>query len=89
MCLCVYLTVQEWDEQEEEKGKKYMDEQESNDEDGNPVEKMAYTKQEFNLTEFDVEFDQANPTIDIPNEVATHIDNDFDLPYTAPDFTAE
>ena len=50
---------------------------------------MVYTKQEFNLNEFDEDFNTNNPTVDIPNEVANHIDNDFDLPYTAPDFTAE
>ena len=81
--------MQEFEEAEEEKAKKYSDEQDSNDEDGNPVEKMVYTKQEFNLGEFDEEFGNNNPTIDIPNEVAAHIDHDFDLPYTAPDFTAE
>lgn len=81
MCVFVLNLLQEFDEAEEEKAKKYSDEQESNDEDGNPVEKMVYTKQEFNLNEFDTEFDSNNPTIDIPNEVATHIDNDFDLSY--------
>ena len=30
-----------------------------------------------------------NPPIDIPNEVAEHIDKDFDLPYSPPDLSAE
>ena len=41
------------------------------------------------LSGFDCEFDENNPLIDIPNEVATQIDNDFDLSYKAPDFNAK
>lgn len=41
------------------------------------------------MEEFNIEFDTINPVIDIPNEVADHIDNDFDLPYTPPDVSAE
>lgn len=41
------------------------------------------------MDEFNIEFDTVNPPIDIPNEVADHIDNDFDLPYSPPDVNAE
>ena len=42
---------------------------------------MQYEKTEFNVEEFNIEYDTANPPIDIPNEVADQIDNDFDIPY--------
>ena len=66
-----------------------MDEQDSQDEDGNAIQKLEYEKQELNLEEFNIEFDTLNPPIDIPNEVADCIDNDFDLPYSPPDPAAE
>lgn len=43
----------------------------------------------MNLDTFNEDFDMNNPPIDIPNEVADHIDNDFDLAYSAPDVAAE
>lgn len=75
--------------QEEENSKKFLEDQDSNDEDGNPVEKMSYNRTELNIEEFNLEFDTNNPPIDIPNEVADHFDNDYDLPYSAPDLSAE
>ncbi len=66
-----------------------MEEQDSQDEDGNAIEKVEYEKQEVNLDEFNIEFDTLNPPIDIPNEVADHVDNDFDLPYTPPDVSGD
>lgn len=75
--------------QEEENSKKFLEDQDSNDEDGNPVEKIVYTRTELNIDEFNLEFDTNNPPIDIPNEVADHIDNDYDLPYSPPDLSAE
>ena len=64
---------------------KYADDQDSQDDDGNPVQKLEYERQDFNVEEFNIEFDTLNPPIDIPNEVADHIDNDFDLPYSPPE----
>ncbi len=66
-----------------------MEEQDSQDEEGNAIEKVEYEKQEVNLDEFNIEFDTLNPPIDIPNEVADHVDNDFDLPYTPPDVSGD
>lgn len=79
----------EHEEKEAENAKKYMEEQDSQDEDGNAIEKVEYEKQEVNLDEFNIEFDTLNPPIDIPNEVADHVDNDFDLPYTPPDVSGD
>jgi len=50
---------------------------------------MSYNRTELNIEEFNLEFDTNNPPIDIPNEVADHFDNDYDLPYSAPDLSAE
>lgn len=41
------------------------------------------------MNAFNEDFDINNPYVDIPNEVADHIDNDFDLAYSAPDVSAE
>lgn len=81
--------MQEHEEKEAENAKKYLDEQDSQDEDGNAIQKLEYEKQELNLEEFNIEFDTVNPPIDIPNEVADCIDNDFDLPYSPPDVSAD
>lgn len=81
--------VAEFEEKEAENAKKYMDDQDSQDEDGNAIQKLEYEKQEFNSEEFNIEFDTLNPPIDIPNEVADHVDNDFDLPYSPPDPSAD
>ena len=43
----------------------------------------------FDLIEFKTEFDANNPTIEIPAEVVDDIDNDYDLPYSAPSFEKE
>ena len=80
---------QEHEEKENENGKKYLEEQDSQDEEGNPITKVEYERNDFNVEEFNIEFDTVNPPIDIPNEVADHIDNDFDLPYSPPDPSAE
>lgn len=74
---------------EDEEGKKYLDEQDSTNEDGEPIEKLEYERKEMNIEAFNEDFDMNNPPIDIPNEVADHIDNDFDLPYSPPDVNAE
>ena len=66
-----------------------MDEQDSTNEDGEPIEKLEYERKEMNIEAFNEDFDVNNPPIDIPNEVADHIDNDFDLPYSPPDVNAE
>jgi len=44
---------------------------------------------DFDLIEFKTEFDANNPTIEIPAEVVDDIDNDYDLPYSAPSFEKE
>lgn len=66
-----------------------MGAQDSADEDGNPIEKTEYIKQEFPLDEFEVEFEAMNPPIEIPDEVVEDIDNDFDIPFTPVDPSAE
>lgn len=66
-----------------------MGAQDSADEDGNPIEKTEYIKQEFPLDEFEVEFEAMNPPIEIPEEVVEDIDNDFDIPFTPVDPAAE
>lgn len=40
----------------------------------------------FPVDEFMVDFNTNNPPIEIPAEVVEDIDNDYDLPYTAPTF---
>ena len=86
---CASVFVQAHDEQEAENAKKFMDEQDDEDDDGNPVQKIEYEKRELNVEEANIEFDTMNPVIDIPHPVADHIDNDFDLPYQPPDPNAE
>jgi hypothetical protein len=39
---------------------------------------------EFPLEEFMTEFNTTNPEVEIPDEVKVDIDNDYDIPYTAP-----
>lgn len=62
-----------------------MEDQDSQDEDGNPIQKIQYERTQLNVEEFDIEFDTMNPPIDIPHPVADPVDNDFNLPYTPPD----
>lgn len=62
-----------------------MESQDSEDEDGNKLQKLPYDRKELNLEDFDNEFDALNPPIEIPDEVEDCIDNDFDLPYSPPD----
>ena len=66
-----------------------MDDQDSHDEDNNPIQKLDYERQEMNMDEFNIEFDTLNPPIEIPMDVEEQTDNDFDMPYTAPDVAAE
>jgi len=80
---------QEHEDKELEHEKKFFDDQDSQDEDGNPVAKLPYEKKEIDLEEFDIEFDTMNPVIDIPGEVTDAIDNDFDLPYSPPEINTE
>lgn len=44
---------------------------------------------EFDEREFKGEFDLNNPEITIPAEVQDEVDNDYDLPYSAPTHVAE
>jgi len=41
---------------------------------------------EFPLEEFMTEFNTTHPEIEIPDPVKVDIDNDYDLPYSAPSF---
>ena len=85
----IFDVTQEHEAAEDEEAKKYGEEQDSQDEDGNALEKLEYQRKELNLDTFNEDFDMNNPPVDIPNEVADHIDNDFDLAYSAPDVSAE
>lgn len=55
-------------------------EAEEEEEDAKPKK----VRPEFDYDGFKHEFDQANPTIEIPAEVIDDIDNDYDLPYKPP-----
>lgn len=79
----------EHEEKEQESNKKHLDDQQSADEDGNAITKLEYEKQDFNMDEFNIEFDTLNPQIEIPSEVDDPVDNDFDLPYSPPDMVQE
>jgi len=48
------------------------------------AEPAAVNRPEFDEREFKGEFDLNNPEIVIPAEVQDEVDNDYDLPYTAP-----
>lgn len=49
-----------------------------------PAEPVEPVRPEFDDKEFKAEFDGANPEVAIPPQVEDEVDNDFDLPYTAP-----
>ena len=66
-----------------------MESQPDHDEDGNEITKLEYEKNEFNMDEFNIEFDTLNPQIEIPEEVEDPMDNDFDLPYSPPEMEKE
>lgn len=53
--------MQEHEDKEQENNKKHLDDQQSADEDGNAITKLEYEKQEFNMEEFNIEFDTMNP----------------------------
>lgn len=57
---------------------------ENQDEGDDEVEEIQYQRPQFDERDFKSEFDMANLAIMIPPEVAEEIDNDFDLPYSAP-----
>lgn len=59
------------------------------DEEGDKKSVPAADKPEFNEAEFKAEFDLANPEVHIPAEVQDEVDNDYDLPYSAPVPVAE
>lgn len=80
---------QEHEEKENENAKKFADDQDSADEEGNPIQKLEYERQDLNLEEFNIEYDTLNPPVEIPSEVEDHIDNDFDMPYSPPDMQQE
>ena len=52
-------------------------------------EKEEPERPQFNEEEFKIEFDSNNPEVLIPPEVPDEIDNDYDLPYTAPALQTE
>ena len=61
-----------------------------NEEEGEEgVEKEEPERPPFDEDAFNEEFETKDPTIDIPKEVIDDIDNDFNLPYTAPTFEKE
>lgn len=47
-------------------------------------EKPEHELLEFDLILFKRDFDEANPSVEIPPDVVDDIDNDFDLAYAAP-----
>ena len=49
-----------------------------------PEQPVEAPRPEFDASEFKLEFDTANPEVLIPVKVEDEVDNDFDLPYTAP-----
>lgn len=49
-------------------------------------EGAADDRPDFPLEEFMTEFNTTHPEIEIPDPVKDDIDNDYDLPYTAPSF---
>lgn len=49
-----------------------------------PEQPVEAPRPEFDANEFKLEFDTANPEVLIPVKVEDEVDNDFDLPYTAP-----
>lgn len=53
-------------------------------EEGEEAAPVAKERPEFDLVSFKAAFDDANPAIEIPKEVVDDIDNDYDLPYSAP-----
>jgi len=66
-----------------------MDDQDGEDDDGQPIAKIPYERQEMNMEEFNIDFDTENPPIDIPAQVVEPTDNDFDLPYQPPEMAVE
>jgi len=59
------------------------------DEEGEKPPVPEAARPEFNEAEFKAEFDLANAEVIIPAEVQDEIDNDYDLPYSAPVHVAE
>ena len=51
---------------------------------GDAPAKPEPERPEFPLEDFNLEFEAANAVIEIPEKVEDDIDNDYDLPYTAP-----
>lgn len=58
-------------------------------EEGAERQKIERDRPPFDMDEFNEVFEENNPPIVIPPEVADDIDNDFDLPWTAPVFDKE
>ena len=77
--------VQDHEEEQEVKAKKYEDDQPSEDEEQNKIPKAKMDKEEFDMEDFDITFNSHNPPITIPDEVSDVVDNDFDLPYSPPE----
>ena len=49
-------------------------------------EALKYFQETNDNTEFMTEFNTTHPEIEIPDPVKDDIDNDYDLPYTPPQF---
>lgn len=58
-------------------------------EEGAERQKIERDRPPFDMDEFNEVFEENNPPIVIPPEVVDDIDNDFDLPWTAPVFDKE
>ena len=63
---------------------KAAEEEEDVEEGKEKPEKPEEPKAEFPIEEFNLEFETNNQVVEIPEEVADDIDNDYDLPYTPP-----
>lgn len=67
-----------------------MDALEDDDgEEGVEKQKIERERIPFDMDEFNEQFDENNPPITIPPEINDDVDNDFDLPWTAPVFDKE
>ena len=58
-------------------------------EEGAEPQKNERDRPPFDLDEFKEQFDETNAPIQIPADVIDDIDNDFDLPWSAPTFEKE
>lgn len=66
----------------------YAQEQEEAEE-GAELQKIEHDRPPFDLDDFKEQFDETNAPIQIPPNVVDDIDNDFDLPWSAPTIEKE